>query len=312
LSTGLPSFFIIQALQAFVHVLSTLLDPFGRLAAVRMRAAPACALAGAGHAAWKQTDEEGGHDVPQLRLSVLMGILFTVGLAPANSRAEETGAGEQLVGEAKAVVMGMGRKFVRGVANGLTGILEIPMQTAKGYQAGVPAISNQPLSKAVGTVLGIFRGFGHSTGRTTYGVLEVTGFWTANPPSNRGVGIPFDARYAWQWGERYSLTEPTLAQGILPYPRKLMRGFANGMLGALDLPGQIVRGTRAERPWLGVPLGAVKGTWFTASRVLYYSYTDMALFLVPNPASQVGYPFSDPWPWGGFTRTPSPDWKESP
>ena len=222
----------------------------------------------------------------------------------AGKAAIAAGIGLALAGGMRAdageIMEGMGHKLIRGTVNTLTGVVEIPMQTAKGYESGVGFIKNTPTSKTVGTVLGFFRGIGHAAGRTVYGVVEVVGFWSANPESNQGVGIPFDAEYAWQEGERYSIMKPTLKEGLMPYPRKIVRGASNGLLGILELPGQIVKGVRNDGV-AGVPEGVVKGIWFTYSRGVY-GLGDAVLFLVPNPEEQVGYAFEEKWPWGAFTE----------
>ena len=85
-------------------------------------------------------------------------ILFTsvllVGLAVTSGQAAN-----------ENIVAGMGNKAVRGVIDLATGIVELPMQTCKGYKKGCGPIKNKPLSKTVGTVLGIFRGLSHSAAR---------------------------------------------------------------------------------------------------------------------------------------------------
>ena len=203
-----------------------------------------------------------------------------------------TGAVQAESGE---VIEGMGAKLVRGVVNALTGVVEIPMQTVKGYKSGVGFIDNTPTSKTVGTVLGFFRGIGHGAGRTVYGVVEAAAFWSANPASNEGVGIPFDSDYAWEEGVRYSVFKPTLKEGLMPYPRKIVRGLSNGVLGILELPGQIVKGTKDDGI-TGLGVGAVKGIWFGASRAVY-GLGDAVLFLIPNPEDQLGYAFEQEQPW---------------
>jgi len=88
---------------------------------------------------------------------------------------------------------GMKEKAKRGAINLFTGIVEVPMQVYKGYNNGLDLIKNRPLSKGVGAVLGLFRGFGHAAGRVGWCATELFGFWTANHEDNDGVGIPFDA-----------------------------------------------------------------------------------------------------------------------
>jgi putative exosortase-associated protein (TIGR04073 family) len=197
------------------------------------------------------------------------------------------------------VVEGMGKKLVRGVVNTVTGVVELPVQTIKGYKSGVGFIKNETGSKTVGTVLGFFRGIGHAAGRTAHGVVDVVGFWAANPESNDGVGIPLDAEYAWEEGTRYSIMKPTLKEGLMPYPRKLVRGLGDSFLGILELPGQVLKGVRDDGV-AGLPMGLVKGVWFSSSRVV--SGADAVLFLAPNPEDQLGYVFEQAWPWESLTE----------
>src|SRR5437868_14954032 len=88
------------------------------------------------------------------------------------------------------VLVGMAKKFGYGTIDTLTGVVELPMQTYKGYANGIELIKNKPTSKVVGTVLGFFRGIGHAAARTVYGAINVVTFWSANRETNEGVGIP--------------------------------------------------------------------------------------------------------------------------
>jgi len=194
--------------------------------------------------------------------------------------------------EKNEIVEGMGERAVRGVINSVTGIVELPVQTHKGYQKGFSFVKNKPLSKTIGTVLGVFRGLGHAAGRTTYGVLELATFWAAAPEDNDGVGIPLDAEYAWEAGEAHSLFKPNLKEGCAPMGRKLVRGAINGFLGVLELPGQAKKGFQEKKPLQGI----VKGVWFWWSRQVY-GIGEATLFLVPNPKDIPGYSYSEAWPW---------------
>ena len=201
--------------------------------------------------------------------------------------------------EVGAAAYGMGHKLVRGVVNTFTGIVELPMQTYKGYQEGMGFIEHEPTSRTVGTILGFFRGATHTIGRTATGVIDTALFYTADHATNEGVGIPFDADYSWQRGERYSLFEPNLKEGLMPYPRKFVRGLGDCVFGIVELPGQVVKGTRTENPVVGLPVGAVKGVWFSYSRIVN-SVDDIVLFLIPNPADPVGDSFDELWPWNAL------------
>lgn len=194
--------------------------------------------------------------------------------------------------EAADIVEGMVRKGGRGIINLVTGIFEIPAQIYKGYKKGFEPIEDEAASKVVGTVLGIFRGFGHAAGRMSWGALEIVGFWTANHEDNKGVGIPLDAEYSWEMGKQYSIFEPTLEEGVQPIGKKLGRGLANTFVGIAELPGQTLRGSSDGN----IVKGLVKGIWFFFSREVY-GLGSIFTCIVPNPETNPGYAFNTEWPW---------------
>ena len=192
---------------------------------------------------------------------------------------------------------GMIDKAKRGAINLFTAIVEVPMQAYKGYNNGLDLIKNRPLSKGVGAILGLFRGFGHAAGRMGWGALELFGFWAANHQDNDGVGIPFDAEYAWEEGDQYSIFKPTLGEGVKPIGRKLVRGLADAFGGIAEIPGQAIRGKNEGNVWMGIG----KGLWFWASRAIY-GMGDIMTCVVPNPVDNPGYPFTTEYPWTEFTE----------
>lgn len=192
---------------------------------------------------------------------------------------------------------GMGERAVRGIRNLFTGILEVPFQIGKGYKNGVSFIENEAGSKTVGTVLGFFRGFSHAFGRMSSGGIELFAFWAVSPESNDGVGIPLDAEYAWEEGTQYSLFEPSLGEGVKPIGRKLGRGIGNGLLGILEVPGQIVKGADDGN----VVKGVGKGVWYWFSRTAY-GFNNIMTALVPNPEDNLGVHFEEEWPWEALTE----------
>lgn len=216
---------------------------------------------------------------------------------PMGVELEPHGGTDEDVNTTPDIGTGMITKGSRGLVNTLTGWIEFPVQIYKGYDRGVGFIDNEAGSTTVGTILGIFSGASHAVGRTGYGLLELFGFWTANPNTNHNVGIPLDAKYAWEDGESYSITEPTLGEGLMPYPNKLVRGLGNGVGGILEWPGQTVKGAREGRAGTGF----VKGLWFAVSRTVY-GFGDVFGFLLPNPPDQVGYSFEEKWPWDAFSE----------
>ena len=205
-----------------------------------------------------------------------------------------TACGQAAAGE---IVEGMGNKAVSGAVDMVTGVIEIPMQIYKGYDNGVGLIQNKVASKTIGTVLGIFRGFGHAAGRTAWGGMELLGFWSANALDNKGVGVPLDAQYAWEIGDRHSYFEPTLVEGVKPVGRKLARGVTDSLLGVLEVPGQMKLG-ELERNYVA---GSVRGVWFWWSRELY-GFGSVLTCIVPNPEDNPGYALYGDWPWSALAE----------
>jgi len=187
---------------------------------------------------------------------------------------------------------GMYNKAKRGVINLFTGIIEVPVQTYKGYDKGFDFIGNKPLSKGVGTILGFFRGVGHAAGRISWGALELFGFWTANHRDNWDSGIPFDAKYAWEWGEQYSIFNPSLEDGVKPIGKKLGRGVADAFLGIAEIPGQTIKGNDEGNMLLGFG----RGLWYWVSSEVY-GIGNIFTCIVPNPKDNPGYAFDEEWPW---------------
>lgn len=192
---------------------------------------------------------------------------------------------------------GAGNKIKRGVVNLFTGIVEFPAQIIKGFNNGFEPVENEVLSKTIGTILGVFRGASHTVGRTSWGALELFGFWAANPESNDGVGIPLDAEYAWEEGTQYSIFDPSLEEGVKPIGHKLVRGLRDGFLGIAELPGQIKKG-HADGD---VVKGFGKGVWFWFSREVY-GLGSLYSCLVPNPTDNPGYAFDQENPWDALAE----------
>ena len=194
------------------------------------------------------------------------------------------------VAETDDLLGGMGKKLFRGLVNVLTGWVELPMQTIKGCKRGCPADED---NKILGGVCGFFKGIGHAIGRTGWGVVELVGFWAANPKDNKGMGIPLDAEYAWEEGEPYNCCDPDYNEATLrPMGKKLMRGLGNGLFGFAELPGQIATGFQEKSPDLGI----VKGLWFWYSREVY-GIADVVTAIFPTPGDNPGYVFDEEYPW---------------
>lgn len=189
----------------------------------------------------------------------------------------------------------MANKAVRGAVDLVTGIVELPMQIVKGYQNGFGPIKNEKASTAVGTVLGFFRGLGHTAGRITHGGRELFCFWSADQATNEGIGVPFDAERSWEKGEQYSLFKPTLKEGVTPIGRKLTLGLANTFTGIVEVPMQIINAKENDTSAL---TGAGKGIYYFVSRSIYGATDVFTLFfMVPNQEETYGYPYTALYPW---------------
>ncbi|MFH1753951.1 MAG: hypothetical protein ABH875_07185 [Candidatus Omnitrophota bacterium] len=218
------------------------------------------------------------------RLSVVLAAVMVLSFAMAT----HAQAGE--------VIDAMGAKLVRGVVNTFTGWVEFPMQIKKGYEAGFMDNEDQ---KLVGGLVGIFDGIFHSMGRTANGLVDMFGFWAANPASNEGVGLPLDAEYAWEEGTAHNIFEPDLMEGAInPIGKKLVRGLGNGFLGIAELPGQIMKGIDEGEPATGL----VKGVWYWFSRS-YDGFADIMTLLNTSPADNVGPAFGEEWPWDALSES---------
>jgi len=183
---------------------------------------------------------------------------------------------------------GMVDKAVDGAINMATAIVEVPMQIYKGTKTGFEPIKSEVLSKVVGGVLGIGRGVSHAAGRFGWGTMELLGFWTANHQDNNGVGIPLDAKYAWEMGEQYSIFKPSLSEGLQPVGAKFIRGAEDALLGVLEVPGQIKQENKTQGG--NMLVGFFRGMWFWFSREVN-GFTNLATCIVPNPVENLGYPF---------------------
>jgi putative exosortase-associated protein (TIGR04073 family) len=191
---------------------------------------------------------------------------------------------------------GMGKKFFRGFVNVLTGWVELPMQTIKGFNRGLPGDED---NKLLGSGYGLLKGIGHGIGRTAWGALELFGFWTANPEDNTGMGIPLDAEYAWEEGESYDCFDPDFAEATLkPMGKKLFRGLGNGLFGFAELPGQIGKGIREG----ATDFGIIKGLWYWYSREVY-GIGEVLTVIFPTPDDNPGYAFDEEYPWDAIAET---------
>ena len=188
---------------------------------------------------------------------------------------------------------GMGNKALTGIVNIFTGWIEIPNQIAKGYKYGWMGKYN---TGVVGAVGGIFAGVGSATGRTISGMGQVAGFWAADPESNEGVGIPLDAKYAWEEGTHYDMTDPSFTEATTkPVLNKLGRGLGNFFFGIAEVPGQIMIGIE-EKAW---DAGLFKGIWYFLSREVDGAW-DICTFFLPGPRDNEAVAFDQKWAWSAM------------
>ena len=178
-------------------------------------------------------------------------------------------------------------KAQRGLTNVLTGWLELPFQVHKGYKNG----ARDGELKLLGGLFGVVRGITHGLGRTATGAYQLVTFILPNPKSNEGVGLPLDGHYAWDEGEQYSIPE----EGVSPIGKKAMRGLSNTFLGALDGPGQFIKGMKNDKPWVGLANSII----FPVSRVLSGVY-DISTALLPGSQESYGYPLEEKNAWDAF------------
>jgi len=195
----------------------------------------------------------------------------------------------------QSIGKGMVDKAVNGTINVLTGWIELPMQVYKGYDKGLNQIEREGPSKVVGGICGFFRGVVHGVGRTVWGAFELATFWAANPTDNIGVGVPLDAKFAWEKGEQYSIAQPTLPEGCKPIGTKLIYGATDALLGIVEVPAQISKSANNE-DGSNVFIGFLRGMWYWLSREVN-GVANIASCLVPNPTESLGYAYNSKWPW---------------
>ena len=128
-------------------------------------------------------------------------------------------------------------------------------------------------------------------GRTAAGAFELSTFVLPNPKSNEGVGIPLDSEYVWEEGDQYSIG----MDGTAPIGRKAIRGLANTLLGILDGPGQLIKGVKNDKPWVGMGNAIL----YPVSRILSGAY-DLTTVFLPNAVDGYGYPLEEKNPWDAF------------
>ncbi len=194
------------------------------------------------------------------------------------------------------VIDGMVSKFRRGLIDIFTGWLELPCQIRKGYEEGFGGDEEQ---RIIGALVGIPEGAHHAVGRMLSGLSEVAGFWAADPPDNKDIGIPLDAELPWQETMPSRDRKPDIIEGaIAPMVTKLFRGAGNTLFGFMEVPNQINRGISEK----SADFGCTKAIWFWLSRE-YNGVTDIVTTLVPNHDDTVGASLDDAWSWDSSARS---------
>lgn len=191
------------------------------------------------------------------------------------------------------ILQGMWNKLTRGVVNALTGWLELPLQTIKGFKRGGGEVHD----KLLGATEGFFKGIFCTVGRTMWGAVEIAGFWTANPKDNVDMGILLDAEYVWQENDVYSSLFNIREAPLGHMGRKLLRGLGNSLFGFAEFPGQIAKGFKNR----SYDLGISKGLWFWYSREIY-GLADLATIILPSPQENPGYAFEEEYPWDALAE----------
>lgn len=188
---------------------------------------------------------------------------------------------------------GMKEKAQRGLINALTGLAEFPYQIVKGYNEG---FMGEEENRLFGVFFGAIKGIAYGIGRTSSGVADLAGFWTAAPVDNERVGLPLEAEYAWEEGEVYDIFYPDFIDAtIAPMTNKFLRGAGNTIFGFVEIPQQIKKGISGGS-W---DLGITKGLWFWLSRE-FSGICDLATIPFANPEDSVGFTFDEKQGWETF------------
>lgn len=180
---------------------------------------------------------------------------------------------------------GMKDKGTHGVVNTFSGWLEFPQQIRKGYARGIELDPDRPaLARSTGTFLGLFRGASHAIGRTTLGIYQLVGFWSAGHPDNDEVGVPLDHEYGHEWGK-----PAKIEQDALPgyWGRKAERGAVNLAKSPIEVPYQLkTEYRRTNRKAFG------KSAWLFSSRAVTGIY-ELVTFPFPSATETEGNAFPE-------------------
>jgi hypothetical protein len=193
------------------------------------------------------------------------------------------------------LVRGMDGNFTHGLVNIVTGWWEIPHQVYKGYDKGMQCVTirqSPAVSRSGGAIAGVFRGASQAVGRTGWGVIQLGGFWSRNPNTNREFRPLQDGEYSWDKGIRKDYCCPTFKDGWNRTAPRLQRGLRNVLGAAPEIPGQVRKSDPQKKGLVGVG----KGVWFCASRAVH-GVGETAMFPLPSPEEYFSVPFEEIEGW---------------
>jgi putative exosortase-associated protein (TIGR04073 family) len=182
----------------------------------------------------------------------------------------------------------MGNKLKRGFINVITGWVELPVQVIRGYKDGGEEIEKGVL----GAVGGVFKGILCALGRTSWGVVELAGFWAAGPEDNIDIGLSLDAEYVWDDMDFHDTRLDMRGDKIGLIGNKLLRGAENILFGFVELPGQVTKGIKNRT----IDYGITKGMWFWCSREIS-GVADLVTLILPIERDNTGCVFDEKRPW---------------
>lgn len=188
---------------------------------------------------------------------------------------------------------GMSEKWSRGLVNAVSGWYEFPMQIHKGYDEGVGFIDAPAGNRSMGALFGTARGISHAIGRTGWGIIEFTGFWTSNHTTNTELRLLLDGNYAWEDGEKKSFRCPDVKAGMNRTGNRFKRGVQNVLFGWVEIPGQLHKSVKQGNV---LSRGVPKALWYSTSRT-YQGLADVVFVTIPGPEDNLNVPYDEIEGW---------------
>lgn len=177
------------------------------------------------------------------------------------------------------------QKGLRGVVNLSTALLELPMQTAKGYKNGVAGMEGAGIANNFfGGILGLGRGVVHSTGRVLQGSSEIAGFWAADNSTNQYHGTNYDSLFAYE--TKTAATPMEFEPAVLNITNKAYRGAHNIISSPYEFLHHTGVQARQNKPLSGLS----KGIWVAGSRI-WTGACELVSAPFPNSLDTVGNTF---------------------